>query len=87
MQQTGVTDRDVRHALPDLGDPTSGLVTTHERQVDTGALLHGVELTIPQVDIGAAEAGAADPDDHVVGGGDGRVRDGPDAEILAVPGE
>jgi hypothetical protein len=87
VQQHRVADGDVRDRGADLVHPARRLVAGYERQADARALPGLVELAVPDVDVGAAEAGGPDPDDHVGGRGDLRFRHLADLEVLAVAGE
>src|SRR4029077_18439186 len=62
-----IADGDVKDRRPDFADPTRVLVTEDQRKRQT-------HLPIRNVDIRAAQAGTADPHDHVPGTSDGRFR-------------
>jgi hypothetical protein len=73
----------------ELGDPGADLLDDSHRFVPehvSGIQIrreHGIEMQV-----GAAQAGARDADDDVVGLLDGRVRDGVDADVAgALPGK
>jgi hypothetical protein len=69
VQQHRVADGNVRDRRSRPRAPSPPSRGRHERQADARALPGLVELAVPDVDVGAAEARRPDPDDHV-----GRVR-------------
>ena len=87
VQQNRVAHRHVGDGGADLVHPARRLVAGGERQPDARTLPGLVELAVPDVDVGAAEARRRDPDDHVGGCGDLRFRHVADLEVLAVADE
>ena len=62
MHDHGVADLDVGDARADLVDPAGVLVAGRVGQLDLGLL---GPLALLDVQVGAAQPGGADPDDHV----------------------
>jgi hypothetical protein len=58
-----VTDGNRRDLLADGGDPPGVLVTEHHRQRQAGRL----HLAVDRVQVGGANAGALDLDQHLIG--------------------
>ena len=58
----GISGRDRRHAVADGLDPTGVLVAEHARQRHAGRLHEPVD----RMEVGRADPGAADPDEHVL---------------------
>ena len=77
----GVADLDVGDGRADLVDPAGVLVAEHVGQLDAGLL---GPLALLDVQVGAAQPGAADAHDHVVRPGDLGLGDLLDGERLVV---
>jgi hypothetical protein len=77
-----ISDGDVPHLRPGLLDDSHGLVAEDVALAHEGAH-HFVEM-----EVGAADSGGRDPDDHVLRLADVRIGNVLDPDIaLAVPGE